>query len=572
MTELSPEQQTIVGLPLAPLCVAACAGSGKTRTATHRLWQMRKLLDDKHGIVALLSFTNIAVDTFRKDHYSLVRTEAGAPRSSAVEIDTVDGFLTTNVIRPHAHRTMGSPRTPFLVHGREPFLKGFTVFDGKRPHPTAELRIGLKGAAFAYEAGPSYSPVTIAPTEAEKAVMQLGKVGAYTHSSGRYWAIRTLKEQPFVLRALSRRYPLILIDEAQDIGPEHQAILEMLVSQGSQLSLIGDKNQGIYDFSGATGAFLGEYGTRPGVNAHGLTVNYRSVPSIVGVANKLSERSDTADRAPPACLNGAYFIPYKKAEKEKLQSAFQNMLHSADVAHANAVILCRSSDWVDEWRGGEEAQGQGVIRAFVNATICRDKLKQYDEAFRHTCAGLIGVLADEHGNLSNIIARGTVSDAQRLKRLIWTFARDAETGLPAGALVADTEWHPLLISRVKALLPRLETDFSLKPADNLGNKLAKKALLNKPIIQLPDLAATGPATFHVSTVHQVKGESIDAVMYIADKKQVRALLDGTGTEVGRIGYVAVTRARNLLVLAVPENSVVEFEPELLACGFRKAGS
>ncbi len=74
------------------------------------------------------------------------------------------------------------------------------------------------------------------------------------------------------------------------------------------------------------------------MNAQGLTVNYRSVPPIVGVANKLSGRSDTADRAAPACLNGAYFIAYKKAEKEKLQSAFQSMLDSAQVAHANAVV------------------------------------------------------------------------------------------------------------------------------------------------------------------------------------------------------------------------------------------
>jgi superfamily I DNA/RNA helicase len=573
MTSLSSEQQAIVELPLEPLCVTACAGSGKTRTATHRLWQMRKLLEDRHGIVALLSFSNVAVDTFRQDYYLLGRTRASSSRSSAVEIDTVDGFLTTNVIRPHAHRAMGATRTPFLVHGREPFLKRFTVFDGNRPQPTADLRISLKGAAFAYQAGPNYAAVSIAPSEAEKGIVKLGKVGAYTHSSGRYWAIRTLQNQPFVLRALARRYPLILIDEAQDIGPEHQAILEMLVGRGVQLSLIGDKNQGIYDFSGATGAFLGEYGSRSDVKAQGLTVNYRSVPSIVGVANKLAGRSDTADRTAPACLNGAFFIPYLKAEKDKLLSAFQSTLDSAEVGHLDAVVVCRSSSWVDEWRGGEEAQGQGVIKAFVNATVCRDRLQQYDEAFRHTCVGVIGVLADEHGNLANIIARGSAGlDVQRLKRMIWTFARDPAIGLPAGSLLADTEWHPLLVGRLKALLPRFEADFALKPADNLGNKLSKKALLHKPIIQLADLASTGSTAFHVSTVHQVKGESIDGVMYVADKSQVRALLDGTGTEVGRIGYVAVTRARNLLVLAVPASCVGEFEPELLAAGFRRAGS
>jgi superfamily I DNA/RNA helicase len=143
MTDLSPEQQTIVGLPLEPLCVTACAGSGKTRTATRRLWEMRQKLDDKHGIIALLSFSNVAVDTFRRDYYGLRCARAGSFRSTAVEIDTVDGFLTRNILRPHAHRTMGASRTAFLIRGREPFLKSFTVYDGKRPQPTADLRVSL---------------------------------------------------------------------------------------------------------------------------------------------------------------------------------------------------------------------------------------------------------------------------------------------------------------------------------------------------------------------------------------------------------------------------------------------
>src|SRR5580692_11396954 len=121
MTDLSPQQQTIVGLPLGAICVTACAGSGKTRTATHRLWQMRQLMNDRHGIVALLSFSNVAVDTFRRDYYLLARERSGSSNPSSVEIDTMDGFLTANVIRPHAFRPMGAKRTPYLVQGHEPF-------------------------------------------------------------------------------------------------------------------------------------------------------------------------------------------------------------------------------------------------------------------------------------------------------------------------------------------------------------------------------------------------------------------------------------------------------------------
>jgi superfamily I DNA/RNA helicase len=573
MTDLSAQQQIIVDRPLEAQCVTACAGSGKTRTATHRLWQMRQLSNDRHGYVALLSFSNVAVDTFRKDYYLLARERGGTTFSSAVEIDTVDGFLTANVIRPHAFRSMGASRTPYLVQGHEPFLKGQTVYDGSRPHPTANLEIGIEGGDFEFSAKFGYSSVPISPAEALKSVNRLGVTGAYTHSLGRYWAIRTLREHPFVLRALARRYPMILIDEAQDIGPVHQAILELLVKAGCQLSLIGDKNQGIYDFSGATGKFLADYGARSGVQSLGLTINYRSVPSIVDVANKLSGRTDTADRKPLNTLHGAFYLPYKKKEKDKLQSAFRSMVDTAAIPAANAVILCRSSDWVDEWRGGEEAQGQGAVKAFVNAAICRDKLQRYDEAFRHACAGITSVLADEHGDLAIRIARNDSRvDAVNLKRVIWAFARDAEHGLPSGILLADVQWHPLLVERVKALLVVLEAQYGLKAGENVGRRLAKTALLNKPIIELPDLAAGAPTAFHVSTVHQVKGESIDAVMYVANKDQIRALIDGPTTEVGRIGYVAVTRARNLLVLGVPDNCLSEFEPELIGCGFKKVGT
>ena len=573
MTELSPEQMVIANLPLSPFCVTACAGSGKTRTAVHRLRRMRKLLEDKNGFVALLSFSNVAVDTFRRDYFDLTRSEAVSTQPSAVEIDTVDGFITTNILRPHAHRTMKAPRTAFLVHGTEPFLKGFTVSDGKRPHPTSSLRVSISGGKFSFEGGPTYAPVAFAANDAERAIERLGKTGAYTHSSGRYWAIRTMREQPFVLRGLARRYPHVLIDEAQDIGFEHQAILEELIRNGVELSLIGDKHQGIYEFSGANGKFLEEYASRNGVDARRLTVNYRSVPRILSVANELSGRKDTANRNPPDRLNGAFYLPFKKGERDETLATFQSMMASAGVEPNNAVVVCRSTNWVEQWRGGQDEQGQGVVKAFVDATVYRDKLRMYAEAFDRASRGIIALLADEHGDLTSILARGTPRALARpLRQIIWSFVRDPSSGLPGGSLLAKTEWHPLLKDRLMTLLARLDTEFGIKSAENLGNKLANKALLNKPISQLPDLASAQAAPIPVTTVHQVKGESIEAVMYAADRGQIRELLDGTRTEVGRIGYVAVTRACNLFVLAVPESCIAEFESELLACGFQKPGT
>lgn len=570
MTELSDPQKAIVDLPLTPLAITACAGSGKTLTAVHRLASMRRMFDDDHGLVALLSFSNVAVDTFRKGYFDLMRIRPTARRSSAIEIDTVDGFITTNILRPHGHRVMASPRTPFLVEGREPFLKGFTVFDGSRPHPTVDLKIRIAGAGFQFSVGRAGK--SVATQDAERALAKLGKVGAYTHESGRYWVLRVLREQPAILRALVRRYPHILIDEAQDIGAEHQAILELMIKGGSELSLIGDCNQGIYEFSGANGAFLAQYGGRPGITARELDTNFRSVPSIVEVANQISGKQNLADRDAPDGLSGAFFIPFKKGEREKALATFASMCATAGIGVEDATVICRSSDWADTWSGSGDGQGQGVVRCFADAVICRDRLRRMGDAFHHACAGFVGLLADEHSDLLSGISRPSEDMHERLRKKIWAFVRDPQSGLPAGSLKTDCEWHPRLSDRAKNLIENLSRDHGLTLGENLGHKLARKALDSNPLVQPLDLAEKDLPHFRVSTVHKVKGESLGAVMYVVSKEHLRALLDGTTSEVGRIGYVAVTRARNLLILAIPDTCISGFEADLAKKGFRKPGA
>lgn len=137
----------------------------------------------------------------------------------------------------------------------------------------------------------------------------------------------------------------------------------------------------------------------------------------------------------------------------------------------------------------------------------------------------------------------------------------------------DTHWHPQLLDRTRALLAAIGRDHGLVSANNLGNKLARRGLTNAPLIAATALAAeNNPPRIRVDTVHQAKGESLDAMLYLANREHVNALLAGVDTEVGRIGYVAVTRARNLLWLGVPANALEELRPALLACGFQEAGA
>jgi hypothetical protein len=248
------------------------------------------------------------------------------------------------------------------------------------------------------------------------------------------------------------------------------------------------------------------------------------------------------------------------------------MVQAAGFQEKNGVIVCRSADWASDWSGLGEMQGQGTVKSLVEAVICRDKFRRNGDAFGHAVAALTGLLSDAPKDMMGRLTRGReVPGDDRIKQRIWSFVRNPATGLPAGTLLADTEWHPAMLKRTKEFMAAFATEFGFSVSDNIGRKLAKKALLNQPLIELPDLAQAKLPQFRVSTVHKVKGESLEAVMYVAKKGHVRALLDGTGTEEGRIGYVAVTRARNLFVLAIPKANIAEFEGELLDKGFRKYG-
>lgn len=217
--------------------------------------------------------------------------------------------------------------------------------------------------------------------------------------------------------------------------------------------------------------------------------------------------------------------------------------------------------------------GQGLVKQFARATVLRDKRRDYLGAFKIVAGCITGLLQNPgDGWLASLIQPARNPEMRSIRREIWTFTRDPDQGLPTSSLVADAQWHPLLVPRVKTLLDRLQKQFGLVPVENVGNKLKKTELLNQPLQPAADLATEQQSILRVDTVHKVKGESLDALLYLAEKDHVEALLRGVDTELGRIGYVAATRARNLLWLAIPSAALSALRPALVAKGFVEAGA
>ena len=561
--KLSDEQKEVINAPLGPIAVTACAGSGKTATAIRRLIAIRQKMEKSRGRVVLLSFSNVAVNTFNKGYMQLASALPDDANRKRVEVDTLDGFFTQHVLRPHAYRTMGAAQAAYLVSGSEPFLDGFTYRrEEEYPIPIKDVKVGMVNGALSFYCDLRNKLIWLDAEKASELVQRLGRNGAYTHELGRYWVYQTLTQQPAVLRALANRYPQVLVDESQDLGTLHQAILELLIKAGVQVSLIGDVNQGIYGFAGADGTFLSSYSDRQGVTGYKLTRNYRSLPPIINVANLLCGREDEPDRQPER--GGVYFVGYKESELPKLFGSFRAHIDELGMQHKNAVILSRGADRAAVLSGKSAPPGQGSVVRFTEASLLRDQQGRFQDSFRHVCRAVVGLLDNPPPELSSQLQGWKL----RLRRLLWAFTRNEDTGLPSSMLLAKSEWHPKLVTNVRNLLATIEKQFGLMAAAKLGNKLAKTGLQDVPLAGAAVAEKQSPG-IRVETVHQVKGESIDAVLYVAKKPNIETLLAGTFREEGRIGYVAVTRAKNLFWLAVPNSCLKELRGNLIAAGFEE---
>jgi DNA helicase-2/ATP-dependent DNA helicase PcrA len=298
---LDDEQRAAVLAARGPLCVLAGAGTGKTRTITHRIAHLVGMGHVAAGQVLAVTFTQRAAGELR-----------GRLRGLDAAAGTGSGVGSVQALTFHAAaRRQLRYFWPRVVGGNWELLDSkFAVV--AQAAARARIQAGtddvrdLAGEiewAKASLITPEGYPQAVAetardiPLDAEKvAAVYAGYEGLKVRAEVTLLdfddlllhTAAAIENDAAVAGEFRDRYRCFVVDEYQDVTPLQQRVLSAWLGERDDLTVVGDANQTIYSFTGATPRYLLDFSRRfPDATVVRLERDYRSTPQVVSLANRV---------------------------------------------------------------------------------------------------------------------------------------------------------------------------------------------------------------------------------------------------------------------------------------------
>jgi ATP-dependent DNA helicase Rep len=288
---LNSAQRDAVRYLGGPLLVLAGAGSGKTRVITAKIGHLIERGFDPARIVAI-TFTNRAAREMRERAGELLANNGRHRLAQEVAISTFHA-LGLRIIRSDA-RALG-------------LKPGFSILDPDDIEPIVAELIGTTDRARARSAQARISAwknALTSPAAAAKAAQSDDEAAAaqaylrYDDALRAYHAvdfddlialpIRLLGASEAALAKWRERCAHVLVDEYQDTNPAQYRLFKQLVGERGAFTVVGDDDQAIYGWRGASLENLGELpNDYPSLKVVKLEQNYRSTVRILRSANAL---------------------------------------------------------------------------------------------------------------------------------------------------------------------------------------------------------------------------------------------------------------------------------------------
>jgi DNA helicase II / ATP-dependent DNA helicase PcrA len=303
---LNPPQREAVVHAGSPLLIVAGAGSGKTRVLTHRIAHLLGERGAQPGQILAITFTNKAAAEMRERVEALV-----GPRARAMWVSTFHSAC-VRILRKEA-ATVGL-RSSFSIYDAADSQRLMSMvirdldLDPKR-YPARAFTAKVSAAKnelldpedFAAQVGSNHYERIVA--DAYRLYQQrLRQANALDFDDIIMMTVTMLQAFPAVREHYRRRFRHVLVDEYQDTNHAQYVLIKELVGHEgddtgtapAELAVVGDADQSIYAFRGATIRNIIEFEQDyPQARTILLEQNYRSTSTILRAANAVIARNAT---------------------------------------------------------------------------------------------------------------------------------------------------------------------------------------------------------------------------------------------------------------------------------------
>ena len=300
---LNPAQYEAVIYQGGPLLIVAGAGSGKTRVLTHRIAYLLATGRARGSEILAITFTNKAAAEMRERLETLV---GGAGKYMWV---LTFHSACVRILR-REHEAAGL-RSSFSIYDATDSQRLITLIvrelgiDPKRFTPKAfanrisDLKNELITPLQFAETANTSNPFERHLAEVYRAYNQrLKAANALDFDDIIMRTVQLLRAKPAIAQLYRRRFRHVLVDEYQDTNHAQYVLVRELIGVASQgpsgeLTVVGDSDQSIYAFRGATIRNIEEF-EKDFPNSHTILLeqNYRSTQNILSAANAVISQND----------------------------------------------------------------------------------------------------------------------------------------------------------------------------------------------------------------------------------------------------------------------------------------
>jgi len=548
------------------VCLVSCPGSGKTRVIVAKLLRCIDAVMGSTRRVACITHTNAAADEI---DFRLRETCFGS-EVDYYEIATIHGFALQNILRPFhpllpefiAGFSILTPDEDAYVDKARELLTIYGI-DSVTTEEFERIQRTLDGVPFA---------VATLPLELQLDWCTWLDANAYvTLNEIVYHAGRLVNTYDHIASALASHFAWMLVDEFQDSSPGQIQILKRIHGFGrTTFFCVGDPNQSIYRFAGATPELLLEFaGDIGAIVNHRLTGNFRSSAHICALADRL------CPSVPPMEAVGEHsacdIVPIHQIVESAAEGIFDIFLpvvRELELPLGRVAIL--AAWWGSLYHLARQLRQQGVpalgpgarpykrshlvapLMESIGAHLaCRDA-----ETAIGVQRALFGLLADlGDGAFRSVFAyRGRVV----VCKLIAEAAASKATCVHAAAWIIDVAAKLSEILTAAEMLPAAYGRVLMESSGQMIADISSREGGDQITVDDLGVFAQPRHCIQLLTVHRAKGREFDAVAVIEahdgrfphfsverinDEEEREAQYD----ESRRVVYVATTRAKQVLM-------------------------